>query len=234
MDTFIECGKEKLSLNIVNSARESNNFLILCFGGSKTNFKERYRGWQNILAKNGINSVSFDYSGTGRSTNIFSSSSLKKRIEETKCVISWIQNNYGGNASLNLLGESMGAYITLGAINNSIKKLILMVPAAYSPAAHLLHFNKKFTAEIHKERSWRNSFSFKWLRDFPNKVLLLSSEKDSVIPREILEKYKNYANKKSFQYYEIANAPHGIWGNYTNRREIQNFFLQKIISFIKK
>lgn len=238
MDTLINCGEERLSLHIANSAKRYKKILILCFGGSKVRFKERYNNWQNVFTEKGINSISFDYSGTGKSTGNLSDSSLIKRINETACVINWLKNNYGENLSLNILGESMGAYIALGALNafqEKIDKLILMVPAAFSPLAHSLPFDQRFTNEIRKNRSWESSLSFNWLSNFSGKALLLISKRDSVVPGEILEKYKNcISDKKSSQYYEVADAPHGIWGDYEGKEAIREIFLKKIISFIKK
>lgn len=235
MNTFVKCGKENLSLSIFESARKSDKFLILCFGGSKTNFKERYKDWQKVLAENGINSASFDYSGTGKSTGNFTDSSLSKRIDETSCIINWAYNNYGESLGLHLLGESMGAYVALGAANKNleiVKKIVLMVPAAYSSAAHSLLFNRQFTEEIRKDRSWRDSLSFDWLKAFPGETLILASAKDAVIPSGVLEEYKICVNKKQPRFIQIPDAPHGIWGEYVISSVRENF-LRHIISFLK-
>src|SRR3989339_777406 len=90
----LRVGREKLSV-MINQPDNPIHWVFLLFGGSRTRGKERFTEWQKTLARGNIGSVSFDYSGTGKSTGNFFVSSLKNRINETATIIRWMKKSFG-------------------------------------------------------------------------------------------------------------------------------------------
>jgi pimeloyl-ACP methyl ester carboxylesterase len=154
----LRVNKERLSVTIIRPKKKLSHLVLFLFGGSLIRGKERFAEWQKKLAQKNISSVSFDYSGTGKSTGKFFASSLANRINETAAIIHWLKENFGPKIKLTLCGGSMGAYIALGVsiiFPKSIKNLILFCPAAYAKESHLVCLGPEFTACIQKQNSWK-------------------------------------------------------------------------------
>lgn len=212
--------------------------MLLLFGGSRTRGKERFAQWQKTLAQENIGSVSFDYSGTGKSTGNFFASSLANRINETVAIIRWMKKRFGHKIQLTLCGGSMGAYVALGASRifpESIKNLILFCPAAYRKESNSVCFGPKFTACIRKPNSWKDSLSFEWVHRFTGKILLLIPEKDEIVPVEIPLEYFRLAQKTSeVKYITIPSASHNLLNAKTTNSKIRRLVYKYSTEFIKE
>lgn len=233
----LQVGKEKISVVISRSKENPLRMVLFLFGGSRTRGKERFAEWQKALAQENISSVSFDYSGTGKSTGNFFASSLANRINETATIIRWLKKKFGSKTWLTVCGGSMGAYIALGVnkiFPKSIKNLILFCPAAYAKESHFVCFGSEFTACIRKPNSWKNSLSFEWIQQFTGGVLLLVPEKDEVIPAEIPLKYLRRARSISgVKYVTIPGATHNLLDIKTTNSSIRRLMYKYSIEFLK-
>lgn len=236
-ETEVPIGEKRLSI-LVNMPRKSNDWVVFLFGGSRTRGKERFTEWQKTLAQENINSVSFDYSGTGKSTGNFFASSLANRINETAAIIRWLKKNFGSKIQFTVCGGSMGAYIALGVCRifpKSIKNLILFCPAAYAKESHSVCFGPEFTACIRKPNSWKNSLSFEGIQQFTGRVLLLVPENDKIIPLQIPFEYRQRAkNASCVKYVTIYQTTHNLLDPQNTSRRIRHQIYQHSVEFIKE
>lgn len=237
LTTLIPFRKNKLSILIFKSKKRSKRFVLFFFGGSKKRAKERFLDWQKNLFENGINSVTFDYSGTGDSTGNFKNSSLDQRINEGIQVVRFLHTRYGKNIEIDFCAGSMGAYIAIGALNKmptKVKKLILFCPAAYSNKVHNNQFDIRFTNEIRRNFSWRSSRSFKWIKKYQGQLLILVPEHDEIIPKEIPTTYLNNAKDTSFRrLIFISNATHNLLSKSKNNRIVREKLYSYSLKFLK-
>lgn len=231
-------GGKRLSVSIYSPGRKSPNWMLFLFGGSRTRGKERFAQWQKTLTQENIGSVSFDYSGTGKSSGNFFASSLANRINETVAIIRWMKKRFGHKIQLTLCGGSMGAYVALGAsriFTKSIKNLILFCPAAYARESHFLCFGPKFSDCIRQSKSWKNSLSFGWIQQFTGKILFLVPENDEIVPTEIPREYFRLAQKASeVKYITIPSATHNLLNAKTTNSKIRRLVYKYSTEFIKE
>jgi alpha/beta superfamily hydrolase len=230
METQITAGQNILKATVVAAVNPNTCVLFLCGGGLKIG-KERYQEWQREFEEINIASVSFDYSGVNGSGVPLEQSSLEARINEASWVTDWAKEHVPAEQYV-LFGTSMGGYIALGLVNKKpafFDTIILHAPAAYSPQANNLNFGPDFTKEIRKENSWADSLSFHWLKRYTGKILLVESEKDEVVPQEIIERYKGVSRPEILL---LKEAPHDIWKDSLEARRFRNEIYQKIKSFI--
>lgn len=231
----IEIGSYKLSAYLKESA--SNKYVVFLHGGSPSLGKDRFKEWQDNLFERGIGSFSFDSPGIATSEGILSEQSLEKRIATTVEVIRWFLKTYPGS-ELYLYGLSMGGYVAPGLVHEMpgvFQKLILQAPAAYSKAAHSLNFNDNFTQELRRPNSWKDSYSFEWLREYEGSTMVIASEKDATIPLEIIETYKSIIDKKSGSiFFLLKNAPHAIWTDSESDKSFRDLAFKEIFNFIIK
>lgn len=232
----VEVGKEKISMLTSRPNRNPSHWVLFLFGGSRTRGKERFAEWQKYLTQENIGSISFDYSGTGKSTGHFFDSSLANRIDETVSVIRWIKKNIHPE-SFTLCGGSMGAYVALGASRifpKLIKNLILFCPAAYAKECHSLHFCRKFTRCIRRSDSWKNSLAFRWIERFTGRILLLIPEDDEIIPPHIPLEYQRRAkNAADVHSITIPHAAHNLLNPKTTRLRFRQQIYRNSVEFIK-
>ena len=227
---------EKISARVFDE-RGNTQCILFLHGGSIDNGKDRFFDWQKDFAKNGISSVAFDFVGVGDSIGNISHESLEKRIEDAIKITEWMKNKFP-KKKFTICGVSMGAYVALGVVDRvpmMFDKLIIQAPAAYSQSAHFLPFDQTFTKELRKPQSWKKSPAFRWWKNYKKSKLLVSCEKDLIIPCEIIETYRNIGEmSKKFIHIDIEGAPHNIWKATKNKKKILNEVYQEILSFVLK
>jgi alpha-beta hydrolase superfamily lysophospholipase len=98
-------GREKLVGNIISDNTENEPTLLFLHGAGKAT-KERSNYIAFELAKHGIRSFSFDFSGHGESSGKLEESSLRKRVEEASAALNFLNHS----EAVTLYGSSMGAH----------------------------------------------------------------------------------------------------------------------------
>lgn len=162
------CSTPKKTILIMHGAGNSN--------GRGFNNLQRYLGCHNY------ETIVFDFLGHGDSEGHVKNSSLNKRAEQALAVIHALDLH----RDLNIMGFSMGAHNAIHVTAKlSVKRLCLAIPAVYSVDAEAKEFGPIFTSCIRRNRSWESSRCFSIIEDFKGKLLIISAEKDSVIPAEI-------------------------------------------------
>lgn len=224
-----------VSASVVSRSKQTVLFL---FGGSRTQAKERFTEWSKKLAVAGINSVSFDYSGTGQSSGDFYRSSLKRRIQEASGVLKWIRTTLEQSDRITVCGGSMGATIALGVAhryNRIVKNLILFCPAAYAKEAHATTFGPEFTQLIKKQNSWKNSPAFEWLGKFTGRLLFIIPDHDEVISADITEKFRQSAtNAGQVEIVAVKGATHQLLSLGKANEAVREYVYRRSIEFLRR
>ncbi len=159
--------------------------------GAGQSSRERFSRMRESLNTNGVPSVCFDFIGHGETGGDIKATSLHGRTEQAAAVI-----RHTCTEPLTLIAASMGAYtaIKLAEIF-SVKNMILLVPAVYTPLAYHFPFGPKFSEAIRVPGSWRESDAFTILGKFKGNLLVVAAENDHVIPEEVITRIHDSARR---------------------------------------
>ena len=201
------------NLSTTYTKGEFDHIILLIAGGSLTGGKQQFREWQEELLTHNIGSVAFDFPGIGDTPGSVQLSSLESRIHLTQLMILWITQQFNPK-KISVYGISMGGYVALASSHSNRHvngTVIIQAPAAYAQEAHDKRFNSEFTQILRREKSYQDSYSFDWLQDIPNKVVLISHTQDQVIPKDIIDTYKEVGLTKEYFIHKEIEAGHRIW-----------------------
>lgn len=121
--------------------------------------------------------------------------------------------------NLSAVGSSFGGYlVTLLTRKRNISRLVLRVPAEYPNEDFEKSKMQTSGGEDPAVFAWRNqhkksneTFSLEAISIFKRKVLVIESEKDDVVPHQVIENYINAMKDKSkLTHIVMKNAPHSI------------------------
>ena len=128
---------------------------VLWLHGAGSASQERFVSMCNFLQKQGIASVTFDYSGHGQSSCNFISSITKKTFQ-AKEVFRKISSRY---AKIHIFAFSMSGQIAINVLQSGAKvhSLVFFSPALYSVDVFDIPFDKRFTDAIRQKGNWNNS-----------------------------------------------------------------------------
>ncbi|EGI76559.1 alpha/beta hydrolase [Hylemonella gracilis] len=165
--------------------RATRTAMLLHGGGSST--AEGFRELRTFLYVQGIETVSFDFVGHGRTGGQQSGTTLEERVQQALQVVSSQQLS---PSTLTLIGFSMGAYIAAKTTAEMpVSRLCLAIPAAYSAQAYKVPFGPQFSHILRTPRSWADSDAFELIHHYTGHLLVVSAEKDNVVPPEIAQRY---------------------------------------------
>lgn len=186
-------------------AGQKPNFVYL-HGSGRTNGFD-FPLAEDLAARN-ISVLTFNFSGTGRSTGNFEQSTIKKRILEARAII----EKYADLSNLSLCGTTMGAHLALKMTDYfNIKSLVLFSPAVYDAKAVEVPFTEEFTKIIQAYRSWNNSDALESLRRYRGKLLMILGDSDDIIPvgvMELIDKNAHLVARKEAMF--LPNCDHKI------------------------
>ena len=213
---LIDFQKTKL-VGDVTTVNSKNNLICLHGGGGD---RKRFEKMRSILAEKGIWSCAFDFIGHGETGGEIIGSSLKERVEQAVAVI----DSQTLSSPISIIASSMGGYVAilLTKIYN-VENLILIAPAVYTSKVYDVPFGLEFTKIIREPYSWLESDSWEILKNYKGNLLIISAEKDQIIPDEVIKKIYNSAqNTKSRKIIEIKEATHPLvkWLN-ENQEDLQ-------------
>jgi len=219
----IQYKESSIAVDLLGSS--SDNSLLFLHGAGQSS-RQGFGDLRQNLYTRGISSCAFDFIGHGDTGGSLKESSLEDRTLQTCKVIEELNLPQ----SLSVVAASMSGYTAIKLLEiYDIERLILFVPAIYTRLAYKLPFNSQFSACTRKNRSWENSDVWSILAKYKGKLLIISAEKDNVIPREIIEQiYSSAVNSKTRKIVTIPNAPHKIISYLSNNK----YYLEKIINEI--
>lgn len=196
----------KLAGNLFIPNKNVRKGLLFLHGGG-TSTKERFAYLQEELAEHGYASFAIDFRGCGESEGSFKDGSLQHRLDDAEAAYDYFQQYVD---SITVVGSSMGGHVASRLIQTKkADKLILLYPAAYALEAEDKPLNDTFTKVLREEGSWKNSPIFPALMQYDNPVLIIYGENDTVVPKEVQEKYREIAKIKGKSVI-LPNAPHLI------------------------
>ncbi|MEH6577473.1 MAG: alpha/beta fold hydrolase [Amphritea sp.] len=186
----------------------SNTSALLVLHGAGVATRERFLPLRERLAEFDITSTALDFLGHGATGGQISDSSLARRTDQALALV----NSQDHKPPLAILGSSMGAYNAIKITEQiSVDLLILFVPGMYTPAAYRVPFGKEFSRIIRRDRSWSESDAWEILSKFTGSLLVVESENDTVIPKEIPERLISSATRaQRREHLKVAGATHQI------------------------
>lgn len=227
---FFKSGREILAGLI--SSNKTKPDLFFFHGGGLKKEKEKFKYMMRDLAKQGVNSLAFDFSGVNESSGSFNDSSLEKRVSEAKSVI---ENFYTKNQPINVCGFSMGGYVAIKMTKIfKVKNLMLFCPAVYAKKAYRLNFGEQFSKILREEKSWKKSDAWGLLKKFKNNLIMFVPENDEVVPREVSDFiYSSAKNCRLKKEIILPNFTHKVHSIIPKKRKIRREIIAEITKSIK-
>ena len=184
----VNTGKETLEGTIYDRANIEPSILFLHGAGNADQKRVSYLAKQMITKKK--SSITFDFSGHGKSSGTLEESSLKKRYDEI-CDISPFINS---EESITLCGTSMGGYLAVKMLSyfHNVHTLVLYCPAIYSKEAFEVPFTQEFSEILRTENSWKDTDIIENMKNFTGNVFIIIGQKDEVIPKGVIDLYMDY------------------------------------------
>jgi len=181
--------------------------LLLHGGGTST--AAGFLELRSFLAAHGIETHAFDCIGHGRTGGPQLGTTLQSRVHQVHAVV---KSQQLAPSALTLVGFSMGAYVAAkAAVELRAPRLCLAIPAAYAVQAYEVPFGPSFSQILRTPGSWEESDAFELIRDYPGHMLVVSAERDAIVPAEIPERYASVGNcRASTAHHVIKKSGHNL------------------------
>lgn len=209
--------KLKGNLFYPEKIKEKNPGILFIHGW--TSEKSRNYQYAKFLIKHGFIVMVFDMGGHGISEGDINTRTPKEFLKDCIAAYDYFSNVKGVDKdNINIVGSSFGSY--LGSILTSkrkVKNIVLRVPADYTNDT----FEKSKmgnAGENNKIYNWRllskkynDVFAYKTLHEFNGNILIIESEKDTIVPHQSIQNYINAVkNKTKLTHIVVKGAPHSI------------------------
>lgn len=226
--------------------------IILVHGFSKTKSERKFVELARELAKNGIASLRFDFSGCGDSEGKFEKMTITKEVEElTAAYLRLIKEKRVDKKRIGIFAHSLGTVISSLFYSwsylfwdkpHAIKCLIFAAPALNQKKLIKRWYNKDQIKQWRKQK-YLDTAKFRigigYLKDAINftkiltlieiPTLILHGKKDEDIPLEMAKKSFKKLETKEKKMIIIADADHSF-EKYSSRQKLINYS----INFLKK
>ena len=158
--------------------------------------------------------MAFDFRGCGESEGVFEDSTVHNNITDAQAALDFLLKQKGiKKMSIGLVGVSRGGHVAvvIAGKNPNIISLILRAPVAYPTDLVDLPKGQRQGDNWLKDKSrWIDSPAFEAVANFKNFLLILESEKDEIIPLEMLEEYKKRSGAMFSEIQTIKGAGHNL------------------------
>lgn len=179
--------------------------------------QERMYQYAQAVTKLGYICMTFDMGGQGKSEGSVQMLTHRNFLEEAIAAYDYLSRvSEVDDTSISVCGSSFGSY--LGAIlttKRKVKNLSLRVPADYDPLQintirNMLSEEEKAKWRT-KEHVFSESLALNSVHTFQGKILIVESEKDDVVPHQMIVNYKNAVkNPSKLTYIIMKNATHSL------------------------
>lgn len=186
------------TLHFPKKLQQTNPSILFIHGwaSNETGYYPRAKA----LTEKGYICLSFNLRGHGTSDGNLSELSPKNHLRDVLAAYDFLAGEKGiDRKKISAVGASYGAFlITILTSKREVYKIALRAPA--------LFYNKNFTMQtekIVKDREEtlfqkfhpdKNNFALSAIKHFTGDILLIESQKDQIIPHQILQFYAKAAN----------------------------------------
>lgn len=224
-----KAGDETLSaIGVAQSPTNEYDIISLHGAGESTKERQLYL-LKEICAATLRSTLSFDFSGHGKSTGSLAKSSLQK--ETFEALVAFRQ--YATRKAV-LFGSSMGAHVALSLLTQcELRTLVLFCPAIYSKESVSVPFGPQFSNVIRRHESWRDTDILAPLRNYTGRLLIFMGEEDRVIPRGVIELLdENSVSVERKKIVWIPQCPHAIHVFLPSHDKARELVVSEILSFL--
>ena len=204
VEFFVGGLKLRGTLILPPTLRKKNPAILFIHGW--TSNKERNYQYGNGLAKLGYICFAFDLRGHGESEGNIETTATKEFLDDVIAAFDYLTNVKGvDKENINVVTSSFGGYLgSLLTTKRSVKHLVLRVPADYPN--EVFNKSKMQTSGAdnpsvmewrRKQRAPKETFALDAIAHFGGNILIIESEKDTVIPHQIIENYVNAVKDKT-------------------------------------
>lgn len=162
--------------------------------------RARYLPMAQKLSENGIIGLVFDFRGCGKSDGEFKNQSQKMGVEDAAAALQFLLEQNVNKARIGIQGTSFGGYVAGMILKDydSIKSVVLRVPAAYSDQ-DLQLTPETFPEYVYfqNKENWIDSSAYQGLRKFKGNLLVIESENDELLPSEEVRRFYEVAKNAS-------------------------------------
>lgn len=214
----LKSGNQNLAVTLVKPEKKFKKPLpaLIFVHGWKSNQEGNIKRAGEI-SKLGFICLTLDLRGHGDSDGSIEQYSREDHLNDIKTAYKYLTYLKEVNPEkIGIIGSSYGAYLSAVSVNFlKFEWLILRVPALYfdgnfdTPSAQLIKQDKK--AFISSGLTPENSLAIKGVANFSGEILIIESEKDKVIPHEVIENYLNAVkDKQRLTYALMKDAAHSL------------------------
>jgi len=205
-----------------------------------TSRQDRYFELADTLAAQGYVCLTFDMRGHGASDGELKALTRVDFLDDAVAAYDLLANTEGvDKARISVVGSSFGSYIaTLLSAKRPCAALCLRVPANYPDTGfeepHLERANAYYEGVVEEDKkrwkttvhSFSETSSLRAVHAFGGPILLVESEKDELVPHEIVQSYIDAApDKNKLTYVFMRGAPHSLNGSDTYKEEFKNILV---------
>jgi len=182
-----------------------------------TSEKTRSYQYAGVLIKLGFIVMLFDMRGHGISEGNINIATPKEFLRDCVAAYDYFSNVKGVDKdNVNIVSSSFGGYLSAMLISErKVKNLVLRVPADY--ANDTFEKPKMGNAgenpDVFKWRlipkKYNETFALQGLHDFEGNILIIESEKDTIVPHQIIQNYiEAVKDKNKLTHTVMKGAPH--------------------------
>lgn len=228
IEFFVGKQKVKGTLILPNSIKSKLPAVLLIHGW--TSSEKGYIPRAQAISKLGYICLTFNLRGHGNSDGELDKLSRRNHLQDVIAAYDFLASQKGVEKDrIGVIGSSYGGYMaSLLSVKRRIKWLVLRAPAIYS--------DKSFTTpsgKINREDSLKyfniktnknNNLALKSLSKYRGDVLLITSGKDEIIPKQTIQNYIDAINHEvNFDHLIIKGANHAFGKNTTNTKWLKQF-----------
>lgn len=207
---WLQVDHEDISIKCFSPQTSAPRWSGIFLHGAGESNKERGDALCTEMARRGMRTVAFDFSGWGDSSRR-TVGSLQKRVDEAKAVIEKVLLR--DPLPLIVMAFSMSGQVAielLRSYRHVIRCLALFNPAIYDRDAITVPFGPEFSGIIRQPQSWKNADIASAFDGYSGKTLLVKSEYDDVIPPEVYQMITQAACMGSISELIIESASHQL------------------------
>lgn len=217
---FLSDGQEVRGTLVAPEVIDGQKPGVIFFHGM-TSSERGYIPIAEELAKNGIVGLALSIRGHGSSEGNFDNLTIDDAVEDGLSAYDFFARlDYVDKNRIGLCGASVGAAISsIVSEQRKVSSLVLRAPATYTDEMMRMTFEEIMTEEgqiFSRISNIEDTPALKAIARFEGSVLVVTSEKDVIIPLSIPTAYFKRAQRtKKRERFEISQATHnlsnGLW-----------------------